>query len=98
MARTHPPPRMSAPYPGTNSRQFRGRTAPPTPPAAPDKGRKRPFDIDAIITRVRQAVAKQPKAVPFELAVRGYGAPFENLVACVTTIRPLEEVSLPTSL
>ena len=71
----------------------------PAPPAAPvDKGRKRPFDIDEVIARVRRAVADRPKAVLFELAERGYGSPFEILVACLITIRTLEEVSLPTSL
>ena len=44
------------------------------------------------------AVADKPKAVLFELAERGYGSPFEILVACIITIRTLEEVSLPTSL
>jgi endonuclease-3 len=51
-----------------------------------------------VIARVRKAVADKPKAVLFELAERGYGSPFEILVACVITIRTLEEVSLPTSL
>jgi endonuclease-3 len=86
---------MSAPLPGTQARPFRGRAA---PHAAPDKGRKRAFDIDDMMSRVRRAVAKEPKAVLFELAERGYGSPFEILVACVITIRTLEEVSLPTSL
>src|SRR5213596_1162739 len=71
----------------------------PAPPAAPvDQGRKRPFDIDEVMKRVRRAVADQPKAVLFELAERGYGSPFEILVACIITIRTLEEVSLLTSL
>jgi endonuclease III len=48
--------------------------------------------------RVRAAVRDKPKAVLFELAERGYGSPFEILVACVITIRTLEEVSLPTAL
>jgi endonuclease-3 len=48
--------------------------------------------------RVGKAVEHRPKAVLFELAERGYGSPFEILVACVITIRTLEEVSLPTSL
>ena len=43
-------------------------------------------------------MADKPKAVLFELAERGYGSSFEILVACVITIRTLEEVSLPTSL
>jgi endonuclease-3 len=51
-----------------------------------------------MMTRVRKAVANEPKAVLFELAERGYGSPFEILIACIITIRTLEEVSLPTSL
>jgi endonuclease-3 len=51
-----------------------------------------------MMRRVSKAVAYRPKAVLFELAERGYGTPFEILVACVITIRTLEEVSLPTSL
>ena len=62
------------------------------------RGRKKPFDVDEVIARVRKAVADRPKAVLFELAERGYGSRFEILVACVITIRTLEEVSLPTSL
>ena len=59
---------------------------------------KRPFDVDEVLARVRAAIADRPKAVLFELAERGYGSPFEILVACVITIRTLEEVSLPTAL
>jgi endonuclease-3 len=62
------------------------------------RGRKLPFDIDEMMRRVSKAVEHRPKAVLFELAERGYGSPFEILVACVITIRTLEEVSLPTSL
>ena len=51
-----------------------------------------------MVARVRTAVADRPKPVLFDLAERGYGSPFEILVACVITIRTLEEVSLPTSL
>src|SRR5687767_9791817 len=51
-----------------------------------------------MMARVRRAVADMPKPVLFELAERGYGSPFEILVACIITIRTLEEVSLPTSL
>ena len=59
---------------------------------------KRPFDIDEMIRRVREAVGPFPKAVLFELADRGYRSPFQILVACIITIRTLEEVSLPTAL
>jgi endonuclease-3 len=67
-------------------------------PQPAGRGRKKPFDVDEVVARVRRAVADKPKAVLFELAERGYGSPFEILVACVITIRTLEEVSLPTSL
>jgi endonuclease III len=62
------------------------------------RARKLPFDIDEVIRRVRAAVADRPKAVLFELAERGHGSPFEILIACIITIRTLEEVSLPTAL
>jgi endonuclease-3 len=65
---------------------------------APHAGDKLPFDIPEMIRRVRTAVKDYPKAVLFELAERGFGSPFQILVACIITIRTLEEVSLPTSL
>src|SRR5881227_567556 len=68
-------------------------------PAAPRRQRgKLPFDIPEMMRRVREAVRDHPKAVLFELAERGFGSPFQILVACIITIRTLEEVSLPTSL
>jgi endonuclease III len=51
-----------------------------------------------MMRRLRSSVAQKPKPVLFELAERGYDSPFEILVACVITIRTLEEVSLPASL
>ena len=60
--------------------------------------KKLPFDIDEVMARLRAAVADRPKAVLFELAERGHGSPFEILLACIITIRTLEEVSLPASL
>jgi endonuclease III len=65
---------------------------------SPLKRAKKPFDIDEVMRRVREAVRDYPKAVLFELSDRGFGSPFQLLVACVITIRTLEEVSLPTSL
>lgn len=67
------------------------------PKAFPAPRGKRPFDIDQMMRRVRRAVRNYPKAVLFELADSGFGSPFQILVACVTTIRTLEEVSLPAS-
>jgi endonuclease III len=56
------------------------------------------FDIDAAMDRIRDAVRDQPPAVLFKLADDGYASPFEQLVACMISIRTREEVTLPTAL
>lgn len=48
-----------------------------------------------MMRRIRRAVQPYPKAVLFELADSGLGSPFQILIACIITIRTLEEVSLP---
>jgi endonuclease-3 len=62
-----------------------------------DERRKEPFDIDRAIQLVREAVKPFKKAAMFELADDGYDLPFEQLVACIISIRTLDEVSLPTA-
>ncbi|QSQ12971.1 endonuclease III domain-containing protein [Myxococcus landrumensis] len=59
---------------------------------------KRPFDIDDVLARVREAVRDVPAAAMFALAEQGHDSLFEQLVACVLSIRTLDEVSLPASL
>jgi len=59
--------------------------------------RKLPFDIPKMMRLVRGAVRGYPKAILFELAERGYSSPFEILIACILTIRTVEEVSLPAA-
>jgi endonuclease-3 len=59
---------------------------------------KRPFDIKVALARIRKAVAPYPKAAMFELAERGHTTPFEQLVACIISIRTLDEVMLPVAL
>jgi endonuclease-3 len=59
---------------------------------------KRPFDIDQAVDRIREAVRPFPKAAMFELRERGFGTPFQQLVACMLSIRTLDEVSLPAAL
>jgi endonuclease III len=59
---------------------------------------KRPFDIDAVMEQVAVAVADYPPAVLFQLARDGYAGPFEQLVACIISIRTREETTLPTAL
>lgn len=55
---------------------------------------KLPFDIDAVMDRLREAVAPFPKAALFELADEGFTSPFEQVVACLISIRTLDEVML----
>ncbi len=56
---------------------------------------KRPFKIDEVIDRIRDAVAPLPKAAMFELVEHGHTTLFEQLVACIISIRTYDEVSLP---
>ncbi|MGF1479078.1 MAG: endonuclease III domain-containing protein [Cyanophyceae cyanobacterium] len=58
---------------------------------------KRSFDIDEVIKLLREAVRPFPKAAMFALADEGYTSPFEQLVACLISIRTYDEVSLPVS-
>src|ERR1044071_9753416 len=58
---------------------------------------KRPFDIDLAISRIREAVQPFAKAAMFEWAEDGFDSPFEQLVACIISIRTYDEVMLPTA-
>jgi endonuclease-3 len=58
---------------------------------------KEPFDIDIAMARIEAAVRPFPKAALFELAEEGYRSPFEQLVACMISIRTRDEVTLPTA-
>ncbi len=55
------------------------------------------FDIDLALKRVSDAVGPFPKAAMFELAEDGFNSPFEQLVACMISIRTYDEVTLPTA-
>src|SRR5690606_26525124 len=55
---------------------------------------KRTFDIDAVMRRVRRAVAGLPKAALFELAEAGHGTVFEQVAACIISVRTRDEVTL----
>ena len=59
---------------------------------------KQPFDLEVALLRLRIAVEPLPKAALFELAERGYSSLFEQLVACLISIRTYDEVMLPTAL
>jgi endonuclease-3 len=51
-----------------------------------------------MFARIEGAVSPYNKAAMFELAERGYGSLFEQLVACVLSIRTFDEVSLPAAI
>ena len=70
------------------------RAQSPGPKSLPPK---RPFDIDAALPRIDQALRGFPKAAMFELAEDSFTSPFEQLVACIISIRTLDEVTLPTA-
>lgn len=55
------------------------------------------FEIDWVIEQLRTAVRPYPKAAMFELAAQGYQSLFEQLIACIISIRTYDEVSLPVS-
>jgi endonuclease-3 len=57
----------------------------------------RPFDVDVAVERLREAVRPLPKAAMFELADEGYASLFEQIVACIISIRTYEETTLPTA-
>ncbi len=55
---------------------------------------KIPFDIDIVMDKIRAAVKPFPKAAMFQLADEGFATPFEQLVACMISIRTLDEVTI----
>jgi endonuclease-3 len=58
---------------------------------------KHPFDIDLALARIEDAVRPWPKAALFQLAEEGFTSTFEQLLACMISIRTYDEVTLPVS-
>jgi endonuclease-3 len=58
---------------------------------------KKAFDIGLALERIREAVRPWPKAALFQLAEEGYRSTFEQLLACIISIRTYDEVTLPVS-
>lgn len=56
------------------------------------------FDLNVVLAHIEAAIAKYPKAAMFELAERGYGTVFEQLISCIVSIRTLDETTIPVSL
>lgn len=58
---------------------------------------KRPFDINVAVGKIREAIQPFPKAAMFALAEEGYTSLFEQLIACIISVRTYDEVSLPVA-
>lgn len=56
-----------------------------------------PFDIEEVLARVRRAVRPFPRAAMFQLADEGFESTFEQLVACIISIRTLDETTIPVA-
>jgi len=59
--------------------------------------KKKSFDIDLTLKFIHTAVEPWPKAAMFELAGEGFNSTFEQLVACMISIRTYDEVTIPTA-
>jgi endonuclease-3 len=59
--------------------------------------RKKPFDIDVVVRLIRKEVAGFADAAMFDLRTRGFATVFQQLVACIISIRTYDEVSLPAA-
>jgi len=58
---------------------------------------KIPFDIHTVMTRVQLAVRPFPPAAMFQLFDEGFTSPFEQLIACIISIRTYDETTVPTA-
>jgi endonuclease-3 len=52
------------------------------------------FDIDEAMRRIGKAVEPYPKAAMFELRDQGYTSAFEQMIACLLSVRTRDEVSV----
>jgi len=59
---------------------------------------KRTFNIHTVVRRIRLEVKQFADAAMFDLAEQGFATPFHQLVACIISVRTLDEVSLPAAL
>lgn len=53
------------------------------------------FDIHTVLQRIEAAVQPFPKAALFELYERGYTSLYEQLLACIISIRTYDETTTP---
>src|SRR3954468_23164290 len=69
-------------------------------PTPHDRKGKKPFRFGVVLRRIRDHIegSSLADAAMFELAAHGHRSVFEQLVACIISIRTRDEVSLPVSL
>lgn len=65
---------------------------------APLNKSKRPIRISFMFKQIESAIESFPKAMLFELVDLGFETPFQQLCACVISIRTMDEVSRDASL
>ncbi len=58
---------------------------------------KERFDIDRAVKLIDEAIVPYKKAAMFELADDGFNSTFEQLVACMISIRTYDEVTIPVA-
>ena len=58
---------------------------------------KKPFDIRRATKLIDKAIRPYKKAAMFELADDGFNSTFEQLVACMISIRTYDEVTIPVA-
>jgi endonuclease III len=58
---------------------------------------KKPFEIRRAVKLIDQAIQPYKKAAMFELAEAGFRSTFEQLVACMISIRTFDEVTIPVA-
>jgi endonuclease-3 len=58
---------------------------------------KKEFEINRALERIEKAIQPYKKAAMFELAEHGFNSTFEQLVACMISIRTFDEVTIPVA-
>lgn len=67
----------------------------PSSGSARQRRETRPFDVELLLTQLKDAVALLPKPALFELYDWGYTSTFQQVVACLISVRTVDEVTLP---
>lgn len=58
---------------------------------------KQPFKVTSVFRKIGKAIEPFPKAAMFQLAEEGFVSPFEQLIACLISVRTRDETKVPTA-